>query len=479
MTKFNTSKNKIRQTFHRNNKNINSLEVKRNIINNFFKEKQKIKSIKTLFESEWIATTPTATASVRNITKGKDLAELVSIEFEEEITILEEILPFINVDIMVKTPPDSEPVGFLEYDQETFESDFVEVRGDTNLIYQGIPRPLKFQHDEDALDDGDFQRDYAKKVFTAAIEYTDGADEYRVVGTLIRIRMIDDLGTGCNNQDFDTYDCFVDVDFVGSKNYAEFLELESNSANMIVQKEESRFTTNSSPPPDCIQNDTVIDEQEITFPFTGGAIDRYLIRMFPATRFKKVGGSFVLDTTGDFEIDSDAVTVTSRSFQFVGYWLFYSDNKDFFFGVDEDGEGELELKNLPTNPDQPWNQITFKLNQEPHPEALAATVTQTGSRKQLFFRKNAPSTFNTYKVFLTDTLVLKAPSSLISDTEIFDVFDDVYNKDSTDYTRVESHSTKTENIYVSKKHDIEYKIKITVKNPFYWEELRRYKINET
>ena len=495
MSKFSTSKKKIETIWNTYTSIENELNLKENEIRKFFTERYKFKQQKNLYDSDWIAKTPTASASVRNVTPAKALSETVALDEEIDITIPDYMLPFVNISLMTKTIPEVQAMGLFEYVQEGWETDYIEAYGNgTNLIYKGFPRSTYYEYDQDDLDDGRFQENYTKKVYRGTIEYTSGGDEYKIHGTVIRIEMYDNLNTGCGSQNYDYFDVYIDPGYTGSKNYAKFHDLTSDYADMTGILYHFTFSTNPSPPPSCEQNYPVVQETDkrLKWYFTGSNVDHYRIKLIDGIKYKKIGGSWVYQSSGTFSIDSDTVTITSRTFTFVGYWIFYSPDTYYLFGTEDSSpptyEGvdkKIELANLPEDPNRYWNTITFKRNPEPRPEKTEATVSAIGKKQILFFKiSKSTETETKYRLFINGTIVLSALSSIKNpppaqktsgdDRQVVE-YSDTYSKSGSSYTPSESHTLKIRNYWGTAKEDMEYRIKVDLINPLYWKEIRKYK----
>ena len=138
--KYNNSKNKIKTIWEENRTVEVDLSQKQNEIKQFFTERHQMQKIKNIYDSGWIATTPTAVDAVRNVTPDQELPERVTLDTSLDIEIPEIFLPFINVTVMTKTVPKVSFLGVMPFIIEGFDNDYFSVHGNgTNLIYKGYP----------------------------------------------------------------------------------------------------------------------------------------------------------------------------------------------------------------------------------------------------------------------------------------------------------------------------------------------------
>ena len=209
-------------------------------------------------------------------------------------------------------------------------------------------------------------------------------------------------------------------------------------------------------------------------------------------KYKKIGGIWVLQSAGDFTVDTlSGDTITQREFNFVGYWIFYSSNTRYLFGIrdvsPEEEEGvynKKELINLPEDPYRPWTTITFKRNTEPRPEKTQAISYYASSQRIINFR-TLDAAISKYRLFLQGSLLFSAPATLINpspaektsgDHRQVPEYNDTYSQSGSSYDDSENHTLKNRDFWGTAKQDLEYRIKIDIINPFYWKELRKYDI---
>ncbi len=490
--KYINTKNKL-QSIWKNNKNvIRDLSNKENEITQFFMDKNNLQKIKTLYDSGWVATTPTASSAVRNATPGELLPERVLLNSYYDFNIPEHFLPFVNVSVMTKTVPEVSFLGVFPFTVEGYDNDYIEVKGNgSNLIYAGYPRSVYYEYDESDLADEMFQESYTKKVYRAVIYYTSGGNEYKVDGRLIKTTVRENGSVVGGNQEYDEWQVRIDSGYTGYLNYSEYHNLDETEIDCTARKREVRYNVNPSPPPDYLQQVTLDDNGGAGYRVTKNwsSVDREYHLIKNATLYKKIDGSWANQGTGDYTIDTlSGHVITERSFQFVGYWLFYSSTRNTLFGtqevsptVEEGIYNKIELANLPEDADRIWTTITLKRNPEPRPEKTQAVSYYASSQRIINFKRFEDK----YRLYLQGYLVFSAPSTVINpppaektsgDHRQVPEYNDTYSQNATSYTASESHTLKNRDFWGTAKQDLEYRIKIDIINPFYWKELKNYDV---
>lgn len=485
---FNAETNKIRKNFERSKENTNLLEQKRNEIIKFFTEKGKVAIIKNLLDTGFLAEAPTPNNSFVRSQKGKELSESVTFNFERNIDIPEDLVPFLDIILSVRTVPNVNAVGFLTHDIDRVGDDFVEVKGDGTLIYQGVPKPIKNIYTQEELDAGNFQESFTKNLFEATIIYIDdfSGDKFRATGIINQIKITDLLGTfgdGCvtGQPNVDIYTTEIDQTQTDFKNYAQIHSINSTTVDMTSLKEEIR----ANDFPDCFGSVTTeVDNVRKTHTFESAGVDAFVILMQFGILEKEVDGEFQTVATGNLIVDSLIHTILSQTFIFVGFWLFYSDDTFFFFGIDDklpiEQEGDstkIELKNLPQSPNRPYSTITFVRNPGDFPLFTQVEATRGGSKQETLFRlsEDPESSLTKYRLTLKDTLVLSALSSEERDPPLQIVeYNDILTQSGSGYSVNENHTFKeNKKLFVSANEDVQFRVQINLKNPFYWEEVRK------
>jgi len=156
----------------------------------------------------------------------------------------------------------------------------------------------------------------------------------------------------------------------------------------------------------------------------------------------------------------------------------------FFFGIDDvipsETEGDfdkIELKNLPESPNRPYTNITLVRNPEGFPATEDINTIRVGSRQEKYFKLEERSNgINKYRLILSDILILSANSSENSSDDAsleVPVYNDIYTQVGDTYElTTEDHTLKDLLLFEADNQDVEFRVKLELKNPFYWEEIR-------
>lgn len=218
-------------------------------------------------------------------------------------------------------------------------------------------------------------------------------------------------------------------------------------------------------------------------------LSRYILQWGNITYKYKLNapGGSVIDTSGfaggdiDSEIDID--TANDISITFLGYFLYWSNQTRWLFGITP----SATLDNLPSlvypnaTATLPYTSINFKRNPNDYPISESHTSSLQGQRKQIWFKISKSIDNNKlYKFKIQGTAVaLQLANKLFTDQN-YNVYNDFYIQSGSPLTYIlnsENHSIKNRKTYISKGDDAQIRLVFALKNPAYWEELRRY-INE-
>jgi hypothetical protein len=462
-----------------NSQNIitKDLTVKEQKISQILSDSYNTKTIKELNSLTWITATPIASGSAQNMSAGHILPETVSFSQDFDFHIDSKFLPFIKTELLVKAVKNVNLCGVLPYIYEGFENDYVEIYGNgTELIYKGFPREVYYVYGQSDLDDGLFQEAYTKKVYRGVIEYTRGGSLYKVDGRVIRIEIINILGTGCSGGNYDYLECYIDPGYAGSENIAKFHDLLSGSVDITGVLYHFTFSSNPTPPPDCVQNYPVITVSPYrhTWVFGSSEVDDYRIKLKEASVYKWISGAWVFQTSGDWVVDTDTDTISSRDFIFQGYWLFYDDDTRYLFGIRNKTplsyEGiyrRKELYNLPQDPYRTWNTIVFKRNYGIHPEIVPINATATSSKYQIITKlfKTTDTIKEKYRISVAGNFILSALANIKTVSQV-PLYNDVYTQSGVTYIPTENHTLKDMNIYKTSKESVQYAIRLSLTNPY-------------
>jgi hypothetical protein len=482
---FNMPK-KSEEINNKQNEIVNELHIKSQNFEHLFCEQYNNTASRTITETDWITTTPITYAGAKNTTYNRILPESINFTQNLDVHLDPKFLPYLHSELLIKAPVNVDLVGILSYIGELYEQDYCEVYGNGNLIYKGYPYEIYHEYSQADLDAGMFQEDYTKKVYSGSIEYSYGGDDYLVQGRVVQIEMFDYLGTGCGGGDYDYFYVSIDPGYIGSNNYAKFHDLQSVITDMTGILYHVTFDTNPTPPPTCIMTVPTVSEspKRLSWSFTGGNVDSYRIKLKTAVKYKKIGGVWVWQANGDFTIDSSAVTITTQTFTFVGYWLFYSNDTRYLFGIRNKTplsyEGiyrRKELYNLPVDPYRVWSNISFLRNPTGHPTIIPYNGLAIPINQQSVIRlfKTTDSVKDYYRINMKGTFILSALSS-VKTTQQVPVYNDTYYQSGSTYVALESHTLKDINSYTPANLPIEYKIRLTLSNPYEFSTRENYEL---
>jgi len=468
---------KLENLNNNQNKTTSDLNEKNQELKSIFIDKHDWKKSNIISDTDWITITPTISASDKTTIKNQLLPQSVIFNNNFNINLPKRYLPFLQANLIIKTPSELQTVGVLSYNQGTYEGDYFEVYGNniSNLIYKGTSRPIYYLHTQNDLISGKFTEPYTKAIYRAVITYTEGGDEYKIDGTLIEILIRENVGglTPAGNQNYDEWDSFIDPGYVSSKHYAKFNSLSNTEVTMRAIKHEHRWLEFDPPhvsPP--FEYEEITDIEDVSVNKLFSSVNRELYKVKLASKYKKISGVYVLQSIGDFTFDSLTQTLISRSFTFLGYWLFYEPTTKYLFGIiDSDPvviEGDFhkkELTNLPQDPNRDWTTILFYRNPEPHPLSTLGGVIAKGE-KQLALSNLYPSDINPDKFNLNVKGVFLLQSQALEAEDIeYPVYNDTYIQDAISYVPTENHILKKVYYYRGQNLPIDYKIQIVLINP--------------
>jgi len=553
---FNTEKQKLPKLWELSDKDEALLNAKENILKKLYKEKGVIKSSVEIFDSGWIPTVPTD-LNTRTVTQGTPLPSGI----DEDITISnirfpEDLLAFLTLEIQYRSAPDVDIVPASVYNRDTTLTNYVEVYGDNELIYKGVPRAQNFPYTQANLVSENFLESHTKKMWKTTIGYMDAGSEWRFQPTTTSSAITQliaryNISVGCSgNENSDTIDCFTDMNFASARNTDKILNLDSDGFTVIGRLTEERFTgilieeshtnpnadisipsivlnnsvldslasniisvevgglpygyTFSAPdtivfdiplPPTetvtinylyCGLQTTITDGVEVTLLW--GDLESYSIRQ-PSQLFKKIGASFVLQSSGDLTFNSSTVdSILTTTYTFVGYWLFYDTDTVWLYGISDTGDVDIlndDLQNLPDTTTGhgightlPYTTITLQQNFDMNPYTTAKDIKVADDLHTLFNnRLNSFTWLRTgnldndgvgiYTIKPLIKAIVMEKASVISNTNTVNIFNDAYTISGTTYAKSsEEHEAPVVTFYKAPLQDLEYRVRLVYKSPF-------------
>jgi hypothetical protein len=454
-------------------------------LKSFFNDRYNWKSTIVLAETEWVPSTPYFHNSIQRSayvgTKLNSNSNIIPTFLDFDCP--ESMIPFVNVEILTKCPPQIELAGVSEVVTNSYTVDYFEIYGNgSNLIYKGFYPPQPYQlKNQSELTNGDFQESYTKRVYNADITYTDGGQEYRVIGILYDLLLVENTGMSPDgNQEFNSWDGFIDPFYASSKNYAKYTALSATQVSMQSKYSEVRYIPNVPPPGEQVQI-TITDNVAVTKNFSSMSSVTYRIKS--AIQYIKVGGVWMVSQYGSFDIASNVHTISVQRFTFQGFWLFWDSQTSCLFSmrevtplVLEGSSHKVELYNFPVDPWRLWSYILFKRNHSPYPLLTTGSNLQQ-SERQLSICKNFKTTdvqkIN-HKLCVSGTLIFNVPATKNPNIQVIK-YTDTYSQDpnpdpaSKYLLTIQNHDLLDLTYFNPDDHDIEYKIRVTLTNPFYFD----------
>lgn len=487
---FNKTKNKLSKIWDKVNNNTLYLKNFLFPSNNITGQQEYFKNPFILYDSEWIA--DSVNFNTESDIKNEFRPGSISYDINQELEIPERFLPFIEPVILTKGTPDVKFISDLTVKSTSYNSDFYEIKGDGELIYQGIEFTTNALFPQSSLDEGRFLESHTKKLWEMTLEYTDGGEFFRIKGTVGRIILEKDQGTGCNgNSQNDTYEIDADEIFGSYDNEHRFINFTSISdtsidIEFIGDLFEERWVFND---PNCDFESTVFNSIHETKNIPNDADNFYSIRFgIDAIKYTldEPNGS-IIDSESfglDTFINTTVDTVTKINTEFLGYKLYYSTDTIFRAGIITQS-GQKILTNLPeTSSGLPYSEITFKRNPVNKPEAVTSDITLALHKNKVWLKTSKTTdTKDSFNININGTLYVLAKAT----EEVFitrQVYNDIYTSDGGSpvetYERTTTdHDTKDLPLYIPIDSDIQMRIMLVLKNPLYWNEIKNYIINET
>lgn len=495
--KSNSTRKKINQIFDDTNNNQINLELNENTIDRFFNSESHKYSSHEIYDSDWVIHTPTnSDGDTRTINKGDLLPEIVSKEFDIDISIPEEYLPFLRFEKTIKPLPECQAVAISPTTTSSWEDrQYVKIQGDVSKIYDGpIGSDVNLHdyilrgriHTQEELDNEYFSEGLTKKTYTGILEYTYAGQLYKIEGNIGKILLQFDASyTGCNaNLNQTLYEIQYHPNVADFLNYSEITTINSALISGQVRKTLDVWEDRGE---GCQLYQTITED------FTGSKnwndVDAQIT--FPtATRYIWSGGEWVsLGSTSNFMVDEVNIghVITSQEFSFQGYLLFYSTQTRWLFGLSQNGDGEYIT--LDTPPDTggdpaislPYTQITVEQNYDDYPDQSTSEQSLFYSiedhKNEKFYQINESiAPIPKYKVISTLSCVINAPAIVESDNSpSFNVYDNINTVVGDTYIETTTDKTeKTKIEYASECKDVYVRLRITLINPLFYKEDKRY-----
>ena len=490
--KFSSNKNKIDKIYNNTQTTSVNLDIKENKIKKILNGKTEKYISSVLYDSDWIVHTPTQLPTVRSVNKDTLIPETIVKEFDIEIKIPEEYLPFLRFEKSIKPSVDSEAVSAVAYTQSTWASDgsFLRVKGDTTTIYEGLYQSIadgiyvtrRRIHDEDEMELGFVNENLTKKIYNGIIEYTDGGDKYKIEGKIARLGLKFDISTGCNGHEQSTsYNVQIDPDLPDLIPESKITTLDSSKVSGTFKKTLVQWEDRGSGCQQYVTTSTVTDTK-----FWSSVKTNHMF--FNANKYKWIGGEWIFQSSGNFYVNEDlGAVITSREYTLLGYWLYYSTQFRALFGVhdsDFDGHGD-DLWSPPNESDGfgalPYTHITLEQNFGDYPIAINtinqvySSASQEVSEDFVLVRTDSDN-IPVYKITSSVRGVIKAPANVENPlSPTFNVYDHIFTIVGGGYDRTTTdRDTKIKLTYISEKKDVFVRLRLVLLNRLFFRESRKY-----
>jgi hypothetical protein len=470
------------ELYSKQNNNTAELNKKRNKIQSVLPEDYNWKKYQIIAETDWI--TALAYSNGASVEPNQYNPLIATYSNFLDIHLDSRFIPFLNVELITKKQEGLELIGLMEHSDDSYEGDYVEIRGSGfQLIYKGSPHYANYIYDQADLDAGAFDIDYAKMAYNAEITYTEDGSEWKMSGKLVYIGMIKNISmTPYGNQNRDIWRC--EYDPIYSQGWDKITILSSTGFTAQVQKIEERWTPYDPVPPSPPYEYQNLTPSQVIISKSFGSEDSESFGFGVNTSvYKKISGNWVWQYNLDYpSVDSLTKTILTRDFSFRGYWVFWNPGSNRTIAVTpvdppvyEEGWTKLELSNLPVDPYRYWSSIKLLRFPLPHPLPNLRTAVSEPSYHQHVLLKGFKSTElnpELFRLMLDGWLVFKGIANT-SNVFKYPTYNDTYTKHISDplvpadtYDVSESHTFQERTIYYTDEVEIQYKIKVSLINPY-------------
>lgn len=511
MANFEDTPHKIRNTFEKIQKDEEALIQKENDLSKIFLSKNYIKHNNEIFDTGEIVTTPIVDFQTHHTQKGEILPAHMSYTFLGDVQMPKEMLPFLDFETRYKVPPNLKLATTTVYQTDDWDSDFYRIMGDSEKIWEGnLPPTAPYQKVQQwQIDTGKVDVSHTQPAWNCSIEWTVTGTQYRMLNVQL-VGFVSgqfDTSLGCGgNQNFSAMSGSLFYDSTMAFPYGNFVDITGSTLSVRGQKQ---TVTWIDPGSGCASNSVLTQDFAKTFDVSDLTLSMYGIRQ------RKSGAVWVNDPANGFGqpilgIRSTAAgTITSFSAtpaeDFYAYW---DSDKRFLFYIFPNTLpgptfGDPVLGNLPITlgyPDMllPYTNITFKVNPDDYPARLSERIiaradgttyvrgeTQNimgdSSYKPMYFRTSASNDVKeTYRVRVYFSGQVLAPSNTTIDNRNPRFWNDIYTQSGSTYAiSTTDHQRKDKFIYQPASTNIWTRVRVMLKNPFYWKETKKFDKEES
>lgn len=431
---FQYEKDKLKKIDNSVKSNNNSKERKNKNIISFDEIDLSINIPKVIHETDWISQEVSSMASSTVI---KKLWGSSTVEFREEISISEELLPYLDIDLLIEPPLDGEVVVWEPVTSVNSGSRAI-VTGNGVTLYNGqtsfvSPAILS----ESTFSQYGIPLSHGTRAWFHTLSYipVGGGDQQNIIQPIIEIRAEIDLG-GDNK---DVYDIFVTNDRAHTIN-----TLTTSGFSGVGDKNEIRE-----------EGGAFIPDTPISLSFS--AISRY--------RIWYRNGTFL-----DFkDAVGGGVTIISQSFELGGRYVFYTPNSLAGPSLTSDGSGGFRINVFP-NDDPIYSNIRLEVKSFDLPGTETTTFTSNiNQRKRFSYFKIKDNLYNIlFRVPVNFEVMANKGNDLEINTK-------TYTQDGSSYSLSTEENTTGESTFLfGFTENFRYKVRLVLKPPLNWKEKRKY-----
>lgn len=492
---FSQEKHKLLKTNNLNQNNENALRVKKEILVDFNSLKDNINATQTIVETDYIPVAPNNYSLQTNIV-GQLLPQDYNVNLDLILNIPEYLLNYLKIQLSVKVPPEHKLISFTETSNTYFIDNYCKIYGDSTLIYQG-PIPIPLQSRTVLIDNvewvllqssrtltpqqiiaGDAPANHCKKIYGGLFKYING-DDYRTNGEITFVIIIEE------SQEVEP----------GVFKFKKFtvnpgtVELSSNSSwlHKILALSDTQITAIGDYVDEITSYPDIITSENIEKTYNYADVVSADINVF--------GYGYNLTTSTDDGLGNYNVSLSTAYYiytQLVAYRLYWDvlTQGDFYVNVESLGTEHVTLSSMPSTifgHTLQYNSYTLEKNLPVFPIPVQTDnlvfdpeeiMNFPIGDKYLTYYK---ITEDKYRINYRTTFTVLAPATsavsinYISDGDVMTQQEDVYISNGTEYLLSSSNDIPVAHtMYQSEYVDAEYKIRLTIQNPNYWKEERKY-----
>lgn len=477
--KFNTTKFKLNNIFNTIESNKNKLSETNNELSFLPLDSESIKITNIIYDSGWIKALPlidtiippgvdpnasvlASTIGIYGTTKHNSLyPSRIDYSFSQILDISESYLPYVNIDILVKSFPSVEIMkGQYFSDYELWGEDYYILKGDGKILYQGEspPNNNSDSYTTDEINSGITDWDLTSKWFEGEIFYSDGTFDYKMIGKIDYIESYYNV-TYIPDADEYNYESFKAI-ALNSVSNSSF-----NGTGTYIKKEwiynseagywelNTTQTKNTTLTVSYKQNTTTISSFGLRYKNIGG-------------EWQLIGsGAYYIVNHGDFDTSPNKTIGLVNVDYLQNNRIFYSDKRANLLLVNIGTETFISTPNKSDyqSGTLPYTHLTFEINNSSnYPLSESAFTPQNA-----FFAKTIryiKINENSYKIKVDGSIFYKSPANQPR-TQEFDTINETYSQTLTSYIRdAINRGTKNKNIYFPELLPVEVKLLLTAKN---------------